>query len=57
MQQLFESVTPRGISLVATKLGMLLQDYLSRLEAAKASGTILKPVNYIIIMDVVSGKL
>ncbi|KLO08520.1 hypothetical protein SCHPADRAFT_835231 [Schizopora paradoxa] len=53
VKQLFDNVSPRGITMIATKLENLLADYLLRLEDARTAEvpTRVKPVNYIIITD------
>lgn len=56
VKQLFDSVSPRGVTLIAAKLENLLQDYMTRLENARTAEvpTRVKPVNYIIITDGIS---
>lgn len=53
VQRLFAKVVPRGATPTGRRLEELLQDYISRLEAADDTGRrdSVKPVNYIVITD------
>lgn len=65
MKRLFDSIQPHGISLLATKLEGMLNEYISELEMAQREvlrGDLFAvqrvlPMNYIVLTDGMPSKL